>query len=197
VWDFNDVDVSAARNPANRLQFFVTVDGVETRHNVWTHAVDARTLAPGLDIPTAVTDRLPTAIDARIEILWPHNGDPVNVAKKANLTAFLFVKDTTRALGATVAPRPPVRLHWAVDNGVNAPASTAPLGAPRPYSANGLTWLAYDFNDIDVSVANDPARRIYFWTEVDGATTYPNVWTHGASGITQAPQQDVPARSCR
>ena len=47
VWDFNDIDVSAARDPANKLSFFVTVDGVEALPNIWTarhrstHAIPA------------------------------------------------------------------------------------------------------------------------------------------------------------
>jgi hypothetical protein len=96
-----------------------------------------------------------------------------------------------------VRPQPVARLHAAVDNGVDDGREMAPVGTTRTYSANGLSWLAYDFNDIDVSVANDPAHRITFWTEVDGVATYPNIWTHGASGVTIAPAQDVPARSCR
>ena len=197
VWDFNDVNVSAARYPSNKLHFFVTVDGVETRHNIWTHGADARTEAPQLDAPTGTTATVPSAIDAKIEILWPHNGDAVTVAQKANLTTFLFVRDTLKALASTVRPQPVARLHAAVDNDVDGGQALAPLGTTRTYSANGLSWLAYDFNDVDVSAANDPAHRIYFWTEVDGIATYPNIWTHGANGITIAPVQDVPARSCR
>jgi len=44
IWDFNDVDVSAARNPSNKLSFYVTLDDVRTYHNVWVHAQDARTI---------------------------------------------------------------------------------------------------------------------------------------------------------
>ena len=197
VWDFNDVNVSAARYPSNKLHFFVTVDGVETRHNIWTHGADARTEAPQLDAPTGTTATVPSAIDAKIEILWPHNGDAVTVAQKANLTTFLFVRDTLKALASTVRPQPVARLHAAVDNDVDGGQALSPAGTTRTYSANGLSWLAYDFNDVDVSAANDPAHRIYFWTEVDGIATYPNIWTHGANGITIAPVQDVPARSCR
>ena len=197
VWDFNDVDVSAARNPGNRLHFFVTVDGVESRRNIWTHGADARTLAAQLDIPTGTTATIPPAIDAKIEILWPHNGDAVTVANKANLTTFLFARDTLNALASTVRPQPVARLYAAVDNNVDGGKAQTPSGTTRAYSANGLSWLAYDFNDIDVRAANDPAHRIYFWTEVDGIATYPNIWTHGAGGITIAPSQDVPSRSCR
>ena len=76
VWDFNDVDVSAARDSANRLTFFTTVDGVRTLHNIWTHAADARTVFPQADVPTGTINRLPAALDARIEIVWPHDGLP-------------------------------------------------------------------------------------------------------------------------
>jgi hypothetical protein len=52
VWDFNDVDVSAARDPQNKLYFMVSVDGLQTLPNVWVHGVDARTYFPEMDVPT-------------------------------------------------------------------------------------------------------------------------------------------------
>ena len=48
-WVFNDVDVSAARNAANKYYFYLTVDGVEAHSNVWAHGVDARTYFPEKD----------------------------------------------------------------------------------------------------------------------------------------------------
>lgn len=196
LWDFNDIDVSAARNPANRINFFVTVDGYETRRNIWTHGAEARTLAPQQTTPTSVLTAAAPAYDARIEIVWPHGGAAVTEARLANIGALLFRQGTLQAVGP-VQPAPAARLHWALNNGVNPAAERAPRGAPRTVSAGGLTWLVYDFNDIDISPANDPANRLYFWVEVEGAPTSPNIWTHGASGLTIAPLQDLPARSCR
>jgi hypothetical protein len=50
AWDFNDVDISAARETLNRLYFWVTVDDTATFPNVWSHAVDARTVFPQPDM---------------------------------------------------------------------------------------------------------------------------------------------------
>jgi len=49
-WDFNDVDVSAARDPQSKLHFWVEVDGIRTYSNFWTHGVDARTYLPNPDV---------------------------------------------------------------------------------------------------------------------------------------------------
>lgn len=197
VWDFNDVNVSAAQNPQNKLHFFVTVDGVETRRNVWTHGSDARTISPAKDTPNQVISTIPSAIDAKIEIVWPHNGQPVSRAERANITAYLFSQDSLTALAANVQPKPVVRLYRADNNGISHPASAAPIGVSRTVNGNGLSWLAYDFNDIDVRAANDPANRIYFWVESSLAPSAPNIWVHGASGLTNQPEQDIPAQSCR
>lgn len=50
-WVFNDVDVSAARDPLNRYYFVVQVDGVETHTTIWSHGADARTYFPEKDVP--------------------------------------------------------------------------------------------------------------------------------------------------
>jgi len=51
VWDFNDVDVSAARDPLNKYYFRVEVAGVETHSTIWAHGADARTYFPATDTP--------------------------------------------------------------------------------------------------------------------------------------------------
>lgn len=53
VWDFNDIDVRAARNPENRMTFWLSVDGVAASSSLWVHSSDGR---PGLllaDLPGA------------------------------------------------------------------------------------------------------------------------------------------------
>ncbi|HEY53934.1 MAG TPA: YncE family protein [Caldilineae bacterium] len=197
VWDFNDIDVSAANDPQNVLNFFVTVDGYATRRNIWTHGADARTHSPQQDTPSDVTHNLPPAIDAKIEIVWPHDNAPITEAHYANISSILFEQDTLKALGSGVLPRPPVRLFSSVNNGINKERQQVPLGQPRVIDGDQFDYLVWDFNDIDISAANDPDNHIYFWLEVEGVTSATNIWTHGASGLTMAPEQDVPARSCR
>ncbi len=198
AWDFNDIDVSAARDPANKLVFFVTVDGVRTFSNIWTHAADARTLFPQQDRPTGVVRRQPAAVDARIQIVWPHGNLPVEEASRANISAYLFEADTLLAIPPDLAWAPTVRLHWSVNTDTEGATAGAPeqasglIGTPRTVTGIGsVRFLAWDFNDVDISAARDPLNRIYFWVSVDGVPTDSNVWAHGADARTIFPQPDV------
>ncbi|MCD6290353.1 MAG: hypothetical protein J7M34_07605 [Anaerolineae bacterium] len=51
VWEFDNVDVSAARSPHMHWAFWIEVEGYKTRSNVWVHGVDARTQFPLMDQP--------------------------------------------------------------------------------------------------------------------------------------------------
>jgi hypothetical protein len=199
AWDFNDVDVSAARDPANKLTFFVTVDGVQTLHNVWVHAADARTIFPQPDTPAGVVSERPEAVDARIEVVWPHDDLPVAEATLANITGYLFDSGTKQAIPRDLGWLPAVRLHQSqnADAETVEDAQTAPIGASRVItSENGVAFLAWDFDNIDVSSAQDSLNKIYFWLSVDDEVSYPNVWAHGANTPTIFPQTDV-LNSCK
>jgi hypothetical protein len=191
VWDFNDVDVSAARNTTNKLSFYVTVDGVETLPNIWTHAVDARTLFPQQDVPIGIATRVPHAVDAKIQIVWPHGGATMDQAQRANITAFLFESETKRVIPPALGWQPTVRLHRSLNADAEEPDSTI-LGVPRATSAdNGIRVLAWDFNDVDISAAQDPFSRLFLWVSVDGVTTYSNIWAHGMDARAVFPQTDL------
>ena len=197
VWDFNDVDVSAARDPANRLTFFTTVDGVRTLHNIWTHATDARTVFPQADVPTGTISHLPAALDARIEIVWPHDGLQAEQATLANITTYLFAPGTLQAIPPGVSWTPTARLHWSLNADAEKSPGTGILGTPRAItSSNGVKFLAWDFNDVDISAAHETLNKLYFWVNVDDAVTFPNVWAHGTEARTVFPQPDV-LNNCR
>jgi hypothetical protein len=192
VWDFNDVDVHAARDPANKLTFFVTVDGVRTLHNVWTHAADARTVFPQTDVPTGALRRLPVALESRIEIVWPHDNLPPDQATLANVTAYLFAPDTLQTIPPDVSWIPAARLHWSLNADTEKPPGTGIAGLPRTLTAsNGVAFQAWDFNDVDVSAARETLNRLYFWVTVDDTTTLPNVWAHAVDARTVFPQPDM------
>lgn len=196
VWDFNDIDVADARDPTNKLTFFVTVDGVTVLTNIWAHAADARTIFPQTDVPADVTREAPAAVDARLQIVWPHDNLPLAEATRANITAYLFVAGTLQALAPETPWRPTVRLHWSVNSEPERVGSTL-IGQPRAVTTStGIQFLAWDFNDVDISAAQDPLNRIYFWVTVDDVTTYSNVWAHGTDARTIFPQLDV-LNSCR
>jgi hypothetical protein len=54
AWEFNNVDVAAAVDAANKYYFRVTVDGTQSFSNIWSHGADARTYFPEVDVPTEV-----------------------------------------------------------------------------------------------------------------------------------------------
>ncbi len=190
AWDFNDVDVSAAQDPTGKLAFFATVGGVPTFHNVWVHAGDPRTIFPQADMPLGTTDRLPSALDARIEIVWPHGDAPVDQADRANITVYLFESGSKIALAPSMSELPVVRLHRSQNVDPEQPGTAVP-GRPRAVTVNGITFEAWDFNDVDVSAARDPLNRLYFWASVDGVTAYSNIWAHGTDARTFFPEPET------
>ncbi|HVC35525.1 MAG TPA: hypothetical protein VNL16_18605 [Chloroflexota bacterium] len=187
VWDFNHVDVSAARDSKNKDYFWVTVDGQRINTNVWAHGVDARTYFPKQDTPASVLARAPSAVDAKIEIVWPHDNQPVAKASQVNVGVDLFGHGTLQSVPASF--NPVVRLYRAVNNG---PLEEIGSGDPVPQTVNGITFPTWQFNNVDVSAAQDPHNKIYFRVAVDGVTSYSNVWTHGVDARTFFPKQDMP-----
>ncbi|MHB1414127.1 MAG: hypothetical protein ACYC1C_02650, partial [Chloroflexota bacterium] len=194
-WEFNDVDVSAARDPNNKLFFFVTVDGIGTNSNVWVHGADPRTIFPFQDVPSAVggwTDSL----DAKIEIVYPHDDAPVSQAQLANIGVDIFAHGTLQSVDASRHP------FVMLVRSLNAEVATleqghAGLGYPVTADTGGVEHPRWAFNDADVAAANTPSNLILFRTVVNGATTFANVWAHGADVRTFFPVQDVPSRSAQ
>ena len=197
IWDFTDVDVSMARDPAHKITLFATTSDAPSAHNIWTHAADGRTLLPSPQLPSGLVGSIPLAVDARIQIVWPHGGAPVEQAEKANITAVLFRHGTMEAIPAELGWKPTVRLYSALNTGVGQLPRQGMMGTPRTMTAGGLTFVAWDFNDVDVRAAQDSANRIFFWVKVDGVATYPNIWAHGTDARTAFPRADIPAESCR
>ena len=192
VWDFNDVDVRAARDPANKLTFFATVDGVRTLRNVWTHAADARTVFPQTDVPTGTLSRRPAGLDSRIEIVWPHDNLPPEQATLANITAYLFAPGTLQTIPPDVSWTPTAKLHWSLNADTERMPGTGIAGVPRTITAsNGVEFQAWDFNDVDISAARETLNRLYFWVTVDDTATFPNVWSHAVDARTVFPQPDM------
>lgn len=197
VWDFTDVDVSVARDSSHKISLFVTTSAVPVAHNIWTHAADARTNLPYPQLPTGLADDAPRAVDALIQIVWPHGSAPVDQAEKANITAVLFRYNTTEAFAPDLGWQPTVRLYSSQNTDVGPLEGQGLIGTPRSVTEGGLTYLVWDFNDVDVSAAQDPANTLYFWVRVDELTTYPNIWAHGADARTTFPRADIPAEGCR
>jgi hypothetical protein len=187
VWDFNDVDVSAARDGTHRYYFWTTIDGQRANSTIWSHGVDARTYFPKQDQPSSVLTSSPTAVDAKIEIVWPHGNLPVSQATSANLGVVLFAHGTLQAVPVNYSHT--VQLFRS-DNG--GPLVPVAQGDRLLQTQGGLTYPTWQFNDLDVSAARDAHNRIYFQVVVSGVTTSSNVWTHGVDARTFFPKQDVP-----
>jgi hypothetical protein len=187
LWDFNDVNVSAARDPNHRYYFWATADDQPTNATIWAHGADARTNFPKQDIPTGLLTASPTSVDAKIEIVWPHGSATVDQATQANIGVQLYGHGTTQSVQADYPNT--VRLYRSVNNG---PMEVAATGDLVLQTTNGQTYPTWQFNDVDVSDARDPANRVYFRVDVVGATTYSTVWTHGVDARTNFPKQDVP-----
>ena len=191
VWDFNDIDVTEARNPQNKYYFYLTVDGFPHAFNVWSHGADGRTYLPEPLLPSGVGGSNPGAVDARISILYPHDGSgnlrTVNNAVKGNITVRLFESGTQNSVGPFFDKK--VRLLRMVNN---LPAEVVAEGVKRTYSEGRVVHPVWDFNDVDVSLARNPANKVYFTVQVEGVPTFSSVWSHAIDARTYVPQPDIP-----
>jgi len=197
VWRFDDVDVSAVRDPNQAISFFITLPDARVAHNTWKVGSDIRTLLALPEQPSGLLTAPPLAVDARIQTVWPHGGVPADQAELANITALLVQHNTMDAAPPSLGWEPVVRLYRSVNFSVGPMESEGIIGQPRALTENGLSFLVWDFNDVDVGAAMNPSNTIHFWVRVDGVRTYPSVWAHGTSPTIPTPFPDTPASSCR
>lgn len=198
VWDFNDVDVSPARNPENKLYFSVRLPGSPHRSNVWVHGSDARTYMPVQAQATGIrfvrAANPPPEVDARIQILWPHGGAAASQAHLANIKVDLFERGSLRRLaparGVADAWAPEV---WLVSALNNDPGRRIGRGAVQLDTGGSAHW---EFNDVDISAARNPNSKLHFWIEVTQTLTYSNFWTHGVDARTYLPNPDILLGDC-
>lgn len=197
VWDFNDIDISAARDGQTRLCFTVRVAGVACRSNLWVHGSDARTHMPQpfqaeFDLPISA-ETAPTEVDARIQTLWPDETASAGQTWLARLSADLFLPGTRLRLAPAAfgeAWQPAVWLVRAVDNAVGQRVAR---GAPRIEPDGAAHW---DFADVDISPTRNPEHKVHFWIEVEGVHTNSNFWTHGLDARTYLPDPEPPLGDC-
>jgi hypothetical protein len=195
AWEFDNIPVSYPKPGADpRLSktfFLVQVAGVDTRTNVWSHGADPRTFFPDQVSPSAVTSTTPDAVDAVIQVVFPHdaNGDlqPVTTAPLANVAVDVL----QHPLGPAVSLgfNQPVHLLQSLNDGY-----LTDVGAPQEITrlVGGLGYPRWEFNNIDVSAAENPSNTYFFAASVDGVTSYTTIWAHGDDSRTIHPQVDVP-----
>lgn len=183
LWEVNDVDVAAANDPNRKVYFRLAMDGKREATSVWAHGADGRTILPKPKEPVAVLAAMPAAVDARIQIVWPHGGAPVEKADRANIAAYLFEQGGDAAIPTTFDGQ--VILYRSINNGPGEPVA---LGDKELRSVGGVTYPRWIFNDIDVSAARDKSARIFFRVEVSGVPYFANVWAHAADARTFVPK---------
>lgn len=198
VWDFNDIDVSPARDPHNKLYFSLRVEGFPYRSNIWVHGTDARTFMPqpaqAVANQTITAGTAPRQLDARIQILWPHGNAPVAQASLANLSVDLFRRGTLiRLMPGGAGTTQWVPKVWLLAARNNDPGQRVARGVLR-IEANGAAH--WDFNDIDVSPARDPETKLHFWVEIEGCEAFSNTWTHGLDARTYLPNPETLLGDC-
>lgn len=198
-WELNDIDVSWSNDPNHKLTFLSRMAPGQalSASSVWIHAADARTFLPAPPEPTGLTTTAPSQLDALIRVVWPHNahgqGVPVSEADFANISAILVQRDTLITLAPEHLPER-VWLLGALDNQVGRRLA---VGQPRLVQGPNFVYTTFEFNNIDVSLARDPAHHWTFWLEVPDMDATSNVWVHGSDGRTRAPTLLNPITGCQ
>ena len=196
-WELNDVDISAANDPAHKLYYMIQVAGADTATSIWAHGQDARTYFPQQDVPSGLASGPIDALDARIEIVWPHdetgNLRPVSEATYANVAVALF-KHGTRLSVPAGWEAPGLTLNGAWNQEAGRALAREAIVSTR--KAGAITYPVWEFNNVPVARAADLASKLHLWVTVDGIETHPTIWTHGADARTFFPSQDEPIQGC-
>jgi hypothetical protein len=127
---------------------------------------------------------LPTSVDAPIQVVWPRD------VTAANITGVLLSPGSLQPVPCRFSPT--VRLYASVDGGPTLQVGT---GVKRVVKEDGLTYLAWDFNAIDITAAAQ-GKSIDFWLDVNGVSTHATRWTYSATQDWPPFWQQRPTTSC-
>ncbi len=202
--EFNNVPADLRNNPRSQYRFLANA-------SIWSHALDARTYYPNPVVPTGYAEGTPQSLDARIQVVWPHDGQghpmPVNQARYVNVAVELFEHGTLKALRSFPADQ--IILYGAKGNEGMRPMITLAgrrLEVMEPaqvvtYEVDGTLYPRYVFNNIAV----DPGQQPYHFTvklyttgpaeRLEGGSLfrfYSNIWTHAADARTYLPNPQPP-----
>lgn len=209
AWVFNNVPVAPPtefrpRAISNVTYFFIEVEGADARTSVWAHGGRVLTRLPYQRFVGALDETPPQAVDALIQVVWPHDEAgrvrEVTEAPLANIGVDLFHHPVLLAGGDPPAIGfgfdRPVWLLRALNNDYLEPVKAGEKVRMTSPLAGSASWPRWVFNDVDVSAARDPANKYYFAVRVDGVPTHTTIWAHGADPRTYFPEKDIPASSC-
>jgi photosystem II stability/assembly factor-like uncharacterized protein len=196
-WELNDVDVSYATDPQHKLYFMVQVSGADTATSIWTHGADPRTRNPFPEVPSGIATGKIEAVDARIQVVWPHGADgsfrDTTDADYVNVSVALYKHGTRLSVPVDWTPAGIV-LEGAWNQEIGQPLAKEAVVQER--KAGAITYPTWEFNNIPVEPAKDPANKVHLWVRVDGVDTYPTIWTHGSDARTLFPAKDEPVQGC-
>ena len=173
VWLFNDVDVSAAMNSANKYAFRVAVQGVGYTSNVWIHGAAAQTFlpnpvtvtgggcagfAPGVTVQPTVTPPpgptvTPTA--TAIPLSTPTDAPQPTATSIPLPTETPAPPPTETAVPSPTAPIPSVLVGptWQWIGEMDATAVPTPIPNPQNYTvkfnADGTVNIKADCNSVN------------------------------------------------
>jgi hypothetical protein len=189
--------VSYAVDPQHKLYFMIQVGGVETGTSIWTHGSDPRTHYPFPEVPSGVAAGSIKSVDARIQVVWPHDAagsvrDPLE-ADFVNVSVALYKHGTRLSVPVGWAPAG-IELQGAWNQEIGQPLAREAVIQVR--KAGAITYPTWEFNNIPVARAKDPSSKVHLWVSVDGVDTYPTIWTHGADARTLFPAKDEPVQGC-
>jgi hypothetical protein len=189
-------------DPAGSYRFVVYALGVPIGgnfySNVWAHAADARTVLPQPFLPEDVAANVvpPEGVDARIQVVWPHDQRgqlaPPERAAFVNVAVDLFQHATRRSLPVEAARQYAVRLLVAEGNGALVAAETA-KGGTTTYQLGGKSYPRWTFDDVPVKPG--VLHSFVVSSLAAGgklASPYSTVWTHAADPRTIQPDPQPP-----
>jgi photosystem II stability/assembly factor-like uncharacterized protein len=138
------------------------------------------TTTPGPQMP-------PPEVDARIEILWPHDFAPVTTAARGNLGIRLYAGRSQEV--PPCAWMPSVEVWMAQDA-----QPLRRLGVATQRTVEGHPFPFWELNDVDLTWAQDPTHKLIFMVRVvpELAESRSTVWIHAADARTYLPNPPEP-----
>ena len=175
---------------------YYSLDLAPSRHNADPRDSSLYLIGGDPFIIDELVKPLPTdRVASRIEMVWPHDSAPVNEANRANVTAQLLMPDSLEAVPCRYAPETPVQLFAWKDSGREK--IFLGEGVPRQAVENGVSYLVWDFNGVDLSYAKQEGKSLELFVVVEGVTTDPRPWIYGGEKNQDWTLPRVtPARSC-
>lgn len=201
--EYNDIEANLAGDRTVQYRLLTYGEVQPTRldfaGNVWIHAADPRTILPGPVLPLGLAEasRPAAGYDARIQVVWPHDGrgnfTPVEEATYVNVAVDVFVHDTFDAAVPDVSGVYPfsVTLLKADGNGPLEPVLRS--AEVITHTANDLEYARWVINDVPVN----PAHATHFVVSLlpagsKATSPHTTVWTHASDARTILPNPPVP-----